>query len=368
MALERKRALQVVAPRGSGRRSGAAHQGTGGAGLPAAAGSAPAAIRWRHREAFARPGPVARSGGGRAARARLVSPDRPLASRSRRLPARQSGGRTSGGLEVGPQPRLGGRRQGVPADLGGRRPSLVRCGGWQTFGARAGYVLSGRVRRGSCSACGSPLPLAVFVLASSRLPLYLLPLFAPFALVTGRGSGARRGAKHRRRGAGGPTALLIVWCAVLLGIKVFAAIYPSHRDARLQAAWIAAQGVGAESELVVVDAVAQRPATVRLSRAPLGAGRGNRGVPAVHAAPDLGRASRHELATQGASRGSRRRFAVMDGTGRAPAGRPSGFACEAPAPPTFESPCCCARPISQIISSRGPSPAKRVSLDRPRHR
>ena len=30
------------------------------------------------------------------------------------------------------------------------------------------------------------MPLAVFVIASSRLPLYLLPLFAPFALATVR--------------------------------------------------------------------------------------------------------------------------------------------------------------------------------------
>ena len=40
---------------------------------------------------------------------------------------------------------------------------------------------------------------------------------------------------------------------MLLGLKVFAANYPSHRDARLQAAWIAAQGVGDESELMIVD-------------------------------------------------------------------------------------------------------------------
>ena len=96
------------------------------------------------------------------------------------------------------------------------------------------------------------LPLAVFVLASSRLPLYLLPLFAPFALVTGHSlavAWSEASTAWRRR----TTALLIVWCAALLGIKVFAAIYPSHRDTRLQAAWIAAQGVDPESELVVVD-------------------------------------------------------------------------------------------------------------------
>jgi hypothetical protein len=97
------------------------------------------------------------------------------------------------------------------------------------------------------------LPLAVFVLASSRLPLYLLPLFAPFALATGRSfalAWSEAPTTWRRR----TTALLIAWCALLLGIKVFAATYPSHRDTRLQAAWIAAQGVGTESELVVVDA------------------------------------------------------------------------------------------------------------------
>jgi 4-amino-4-deoxy-L-arabinose transferase len=96
------------------------------------------------------------------------------------------------------------------------------------------------------------LPLAVFVLASSRLPLYLLPLFAPFALATGRGlalAWSEASRAWRRRAA----ALIVTWCAVLLGLKVVAARYPSHRDARLRAAWIAGQGVGAESELMVVD-------------------------------------------------------------------------------------------------------------------
>jgi 4-amino-4-deoxy-L-arabinose transferase-like glycosyltransferase len=96
------------------------------------------------------------------------------------------------------------------------------------------------------------LPLIVFALASSRLPLYLLPLFAPFALATGRGlSLAWSGASRARRQWA--AVLLIAWCAVLLGLKVVAARYPSHRDARRQAAWIAAQGVGAESTLMIVD-------------------------------------------------------------------------------------------------------------------
>jgi 4-amino-4-deoxy-L-arabinose transferase-like glycosyltransferase len=96
------------------------------------------------------------------------------------------------------------------------------------------------------------LPLLVFAFASSRLPLYLLPLFAPLALVTARAlellRSERPAAWHGRT-----LALLVAWCLVLLGIKVFAASYPTHRDARRQAAWIAAQGVGTESDLVVVD-------------------------------------------------------------------------------------------------------------------
>ncbi len=96
------------------------------------------------------------------------------------------------------------------------------------------------------------MPLTVFVLASSRLPLYLLPLFAPFALVTGRGCGlgVERSVEnapptHRR-----PTRCLVRRAA---RGKVFAAHYSTYRDARLQAAWIAAQGVGAESELMIID-------------------------------------------------------------------------------------------------------------------
>jgi 4-amino-4-deoxy-L-arabinose transferase len=96
------------------------------------------------------------------------------------------------------------------------------------------------------------LPLAVFLLASSRLPLYLLPLFAPFALATGRGLALAWSEAPRARRKWG-AALLILWCAVLLGLKVFAASYPIHRDARRRAAWIAAQGFVAGSELLVIE-------------------------------------------------------------------------------------------------------------------
>ena len=47
------------------------------------------------------------------------------------------------------------------------------------------------------------LPLVVFALASSRLPLYLLPLFAPLALITGRALELRE-ASGRRRGTAEP--------------------------------------------------------------------------------------------------------------------------------------------------------------------
>jgi 4-amino-4-deoxy-L-arabinose transferase len=115
----------------------------------------------------------------------------------------------------------------------------LRSGG----GARATLLLAWLV-----------LPLLVFSLASSRLPLYLLPLFVPFALITGRAfalvKNERPAAWHGRR----MLALVAVWCVALLGLKIYAAAYPTHRDARRQAAWIAAQGVDARTELVAVDA------------------------------------------------------------------------------------------------------------------
>lgn len=83
------------------------------------------------------------------------------------------------------------------------------------------------------------LPLAVYLAASSRLPLYLLPLAAPWALATGRGLRltARAGGSHCARRA----AALALSCAGLLALKGAAAYGGLGRDSRLLAARIVAE-------------------------------------------------------------------------------------------------------------------------------
>lgn len=69
------------------------------------------------------------------------------------------------------------------------------------------------------------LPLLVFCLARSRLPFYLLPLFAPLSLLLGRALSELR---FGRRGV----ALLAAWVLVLLAIKLYAALLVSDKDGR----------------------------------------------------------------------------------------------------------------------------------------
>jgi hypothetical protein len=74
--------------------------------------------------------------------------------------------------------------------------------------------------------CWLLLPVVVFCLARSRLPLYLLPSFVPICLLIARGM-----AGLRWRPAG--VAMLAAWIVLLLGIKFYVgAVYPSDKDAR----------------------------------------------------------------------------------------------------------------------------------------
>ena len=71
------------------------------------------------------------------------------------------------------------------------------------------------------------LPLLVFSLARSRLPLYVLPLFAPLALLLGKQLASRRW----------PAAalwLLALWLLLLLSIKFWAAsVHVTDKDGRV---------------------------------------------------------------------------------------------------------------------------------------
>ncbi len=74
------------------------------------------------------------------------------------------------------------------------------------------------------------LPLLVFSLARSRLPLYVLPLFVPLSLLLGR-------ALAGRRWNAGSAWLLATWVVCLLGLKYYAAAgFPTDKDARVFAA------------------------------------------------------------------------------------------------------------------------------------
>lgn len=91
------------------------------------------------------------------------------------------------------------------------------------------------------------VPLAVFVLARSRLQLYLLPLFPPLALLVGRELAPRW------RWSRGLILALGVWSVGLVGLKAGFAAAEVRRDARSQARAIAAlTDVSRFDEVVIV--------------------------------------------------------------------------------------------------------------------
>src|SRR5262249_26959466 len=79
--------------------------------------------------------------------------------------------------------------------------------------------------------CWSLIGLAIFSLAQSRLPLYLLPLFVPFALWVALRFDHEAQLLTERRGV-----VLATWAAALLGVKALGAIFPTHHDGRAFAA------------------------------------------------------------------------------------------------------------------------------------
>ena len=91
------------------------------------------------------------------------------------------------------------------------------------------------------------VPLLVFCLARSRLPLYLLPLFVPLSLLLGRALTACRWRPAT-------VALVAAWVLVLIGMKYYtAAIYPSDKDARAFAAQLTPMLPGHPKHLMFVE-------------------------------------------------------------------------------------------------------------------
>ena len=94
------------------------------------------------------------------------------------------------------------------------------------------------------------LPLLVFCLSRSRLPLYILPLFLPLAVVVAR--------RRQVDGLGLPSwKFVLPWAGVLLALEFAAALWPTHKDG---AAWqqaIAERAPGPVSQVLIVEDMAR---------------------------------------------------------------------------------------------------------------
>lgn len=92
------------------------------------------------------------------------------------------------------------------------------------------------------------LPLAVFFVARSRLPFYLIPLFVPLALLAARRL-VRPQARPRRW-----LVVAAVWIVFLVGIKATAGYWPDHhKDSRLLASALVRGAPAEYDEVLFVD-------------------------------------------------------------------------------------------------------------------
>lgn len=90
------------------------------------------------------------------------------------------------------------------------------------------------------------VPLAVFCIARSRLPLYILPLFLPIAIAIA--------ATRRAEGLGFPRVhWLLLWVVMLLGLRLAGAHVPYEKDASAWASEIRARSNGAVTEVIFVE-------------------------------------------------------------------------------------------------------------------
>ncbi|SHE50618.1 ArnT family glycosyltransferase [Thermomonas hydrothermalis] len=94
------------------------------------------------------------------------------------------------------------------------------------------------------------LPLLVFCLARSRLPLYLLPLFLPIAVLVARQWQQRHPGRLPRVG------WIMAWALLLLGLKGLAARLETGKDAT---AWAQAIRARVPAPIVAVNALDDAP-------------------------------------------------------------------------------------------------------------
>lgn len=93
------------------------------------------------------------------------------------------------------------------------------------------------------------VPLLVFCIARSRLPLYLLPLFLPLALIIAR-QRLQEGRELHWRWIG-------AWIVVLLALKFAATLWPTHKDASEWAHAIQQRADGPVREVLFVEDMAR---------------------------------------------------------------------------------------------------------------
>ena len=94
------------------------------------------------------------------------------------------------------------------------------------------------------------LPLAVFCLARSRMPLYILPLFAPLAILVAQ--------QRQRDGRSLPRwRWLLAWAALLLVLRLASAWWPTHKDAGAWADALRERAPGPVREIVFVEDMAR---------------------------------------------------------------------------------------------------------------
>lgn len=94
------------------------------------------------------------------------------------------------------------------------------------------------------------LPLLVFCVSKSRMPLYVLPLFMPLALLAAlQRRSENRGLPHWR--------WLALWALALLAIELGSAYWPTHKNAEQWADAIRERATGPVHEIVFVEDMAR---------------------------------------------------------------------------------------------------------------
>jgi 4-amino-4-deoxy-L-arabinose transferase-like glycosyltransferase len=131
-------------------------------------------------------------------------------------------------------------------------PALLRWARALPASVRGWRTREGRVddAAGLLLALWLLLPLLVFCVSRSRLPLYILPLFVPLALLAAR----------QRQGEGRPLPRwhwLLLWSAVMLALQLATAQWPTHKNAEAWAQAIRARVPGPITQIAFVDDMAR---------------------------------------------------------------------------------------------------------------